>query len=118
MAEMDLQDWVGRRETLTDVATVFPARGLAATFNQPVDGLVPGATVPALWSWLWFLPLAPMAEVGPDGHPKRGGFLPPIPLERRMWAAAASEEAPPATTRSGSAGPTARGACCAASARL
>ena len=86
MAEMDLQDWVGRRETLTDVATVFPARGLAATFNQPVDGLVPGATVPALWSWLWFLPLAPMAEVGPDGHPKRGGFLPPIPLERRMWA--------------------------------
>ena len=86
MADNEFQDWVGRRETLVDTATVFPARGLAATFNQPMDGLVPGAPVPALWSWLWFLPLAPMAEAGPDGHPRRGGFLPPIALERRMWA--------------------------------
>ncbi|MGC2781762.1 MAG: MaoC family dehydratase N-terminal domain-containing protein, partial [Bradyrhizobium sp.] len=24
--------------------------------------------------------------LGPDGHPTRGGFLPPVPLPRRMWA--------------------------------
>jgi 3-methylfumaryl-CoA hydratase len=42
--------------------------------------------VPALWHWLYFLPSAQQSQLGPDGHPKRGGFLPPVPLPRRMWA--------------------------------
>ena len=42
--------------------------------------------MPELWHWLYFLPTVPLAEVGPDGHPKRGGFLPPVELDRRMWA--------------------------------
>jgi 3-methylfumaryl-CoA hydratase len=44
------------------------------------------APLPPLWHWFFFLPVVPMAGVGADGHPKRGGFLPPVPLERRMWA--------------------------------
>jgi 3-methylfumaryl-CoA hydratase len=39
-----------------------------------------------LWHWLYFLPLHRQSEIGPDGHAKRGGFLPPVPLPRRMWA--------------------------------
>jgi 3-methylfumaryl-CoA hydratase len=42
--------------------------------------------LPPLWHWLYFLPIAQQSEIGPDGHPKRGGFLPPVPLPRRMWA--------------------------------
>ena len=42
--------------------------------------------MPPLWHWLYFLPLARQREIGPDGHPQRGGFLPPVPLPRRMWA--------------------------------
>jgi 3-methylfumaryl-CoA hydratase len=42
--------------------------------------------LPELWHWLYFLPHARQSEIGPDGHPKRGGFLPPVPLPRRMWA--------------------------------
>jgi len=42
--------------------------------------------VPPLWHWLYFLPARPQSEIGPDGHPHRGGFLPPVPLPRRMWA--------------------------------
>ena len=38
------------------------------------------------WHWLYFLPLHRQSEIGPDGHAKRGGFLPPVPLPRRMWA--------------------------------
>lgn len=89
MADTSLQDWVGRVETREDVVALVPARALAATFDQPLDGLVPGAPVPALWSWISFLPVVPMSQIGPDGHPKRGGFLPPIALERRMWAGSA-----------------------------
>jgi len=42
--------------------------------------------LPPLGHWLYFLPQAPRRDIGPDGHPKRGGFLPPVALPRRMWA--------------------------------
>ena len=45
-----------------------------------------GTALPPLWHWLYFLPQARQSEIGPDGHPRRGGFLPPAPLPRRMWA--------------------------------
>ena len=44
------------------------------------------ALLPALWHWLYFNPTVAQAEIGADGHPKRGGFLPPTTLPRRMWA--------------------------------
>jgi 3-methylfumaryl-CoA hydratase len=76
------QDWIGRTQTVHDRLGAAPARALAAT----LDRADPQEVLPPLWAWLYFLPLAPMAEVGPDGHPKRGGFLPPVELPRRMWA--------------------------------
>ena len=39
-----------------------------------------------LGHWLYFLPEARESDLGPDGHPARGGFLPPVALPRRMWA--------------------------------
>jgi len=81
-----LRTWIGRTETRTDLATAVPYAALSATLDyedaEPADGTV----VPPLWHWLYFLPMAPMSDVGPDGHPKRGGFLPPVPLPRRMFA--------------------------------
>jgi len=80
-----LKTWIGKTETLHDVVTLFPVQALATTFNQ-ASSYKEGDVLPELWHWLYFLPNAPMSEVGPDGHPKRGGFLPPVPLPRRMWA--------------------------------
>ena len=81
-----LRTWIGRTETRTDLAAAVPYAALSATLDredaEPADGTV----VPPLWHWLYFLPMAPMRDVGPDGHPKRGGFLPPVPLPRRMFA--------------------------------
>lgn len=82
MSETDWTAWQGRTETTHDIVAATPVRGLAATFDRPA----PDDTLPPLWHWLFFLPQAPMAEVGADGHPRRGGFLPPIDLPRRMWA--------------------------------
>ncbi|MBU6373237.1 MAG: MaoC family dehydratase N-terminal domain-containing protein [Alphaproteobacteria bacterium] len=79
-------EWVGRSEVRRDEVTTTPARALAATLDHPAFDDAPGAEIPGLWIWLYFTPLAPMREVGPDGHPKRGGFLPPIEAPRRMWA--------------------------------
>jgi 3-methylfumaryl-CoA hydratase len=83
-----LRGWIGRSETRGDIAAAMPVAALAATLDR--DDLLaepaPGTSVPPLWHWLYFLPLTPQSELGPDGHARRGGFLPPVPLPRRMWA--------------------------------
>jgi 3-methylfumaryl-CoA hydratase len=80
----ELKAWTGRTETLHDVVTPAPIRMLRATLDLPPDDAV--RQLPPLWHWLYFLPSARQSELGPDGHPKRGGFLPPVPSPRRMWA--------------------------------
>jgi 3-methylfumaryl-CoA hydratase len=79
------QEWVGRRETATGQAGEFQARGLAALLDG-ADAPRDGNALPVLGYWFLHLPTVPMSAIGPDGHPRRGGFLPPIPLDRRMWA--------------------------------
>jgi len=59
---------------------------LSATLDRAPERPPAGTPLPALWHWLYFLPLHRQSEIGPDGHAKRGGFLPPVPLPRRMWA--------------------------------
>ncbi len=81
-----LQTWSGKTETLRDDITAAPVRGLAATLDREDAPPVPGTVLPPLWHWLYFLPQARQSEIGPDGHARRGGFLPPVPLPRRMWA--------------------------------
>jgi 3-methylfumaryl-CoA hydratase len=81
-----IRTWIGRTETRTDVATAAPVAALSATLDRSDPEPVPGNVVPPLWHWLYFLPISPLGEAGPDGHPKRGGFLPPVPLPRRMFA--------------------------------
>ena len=81
-----LQAWVGRTETLTDELNAAPVAGLSATLDRDDPAPGPGTVLPPLWHWLYFLPQHRQSEIGPDGHAKRGGFLPPVPLPRRMWA--------------------------------
>jgi 3-methylfumaryl-CoA hydratase len=81
-----LQAWQGRSETLADDITAAPVRALSATLDRDDPLPVAGTHLPALWHWLYFLPHHRQSEIGDDGHAKRGGFLPPVPLPRRMWA--------------------------------
>ena len=81
-----LQTWQGRSETLHDSLTAAPVSGLSATLDRDDAAPQPGTALPPLWHWLYFLPQVRQSGLGPDGHPQRGGFLPPVPLPRRMWA--------------------------------
>ncbi len=81
-----LQQWVGREETRTDAVTVAPMVALSATLDRDDPPPRPGDALPPLWHWLYFLPHPRQSELGPDGHARLGGFLPPVPLPRRMWA--------------------------------
>jgi 3-methylfumaryl-CoA hydratase len=81
-----LRSWEGRSETLSDEIVAAPLRGQSALLDRDDTRQAEGSEVPPLWHWLYFLPQAPQSQIGPDGHPFRGGFLPPVPLPRRMWA--------------------------------
>ena len=76
---MNLDDWIGRSETVTDTVTPTPYAALSATLDRDPQRPPAGTPLPALWHWLYFLPLHRQSEIGPDGHAKRGGFLPPGP---------------------------------------
>lgn len=89
MSEIDieyLQGWVGKQETKEDDISLFPAQALAAALNND-DIPQKGDALPPFWEWLYFLPTPRGDATGADGHPDKGGFLPPVPLPRRMWAA-------------------------------
>jgi 3-methylfumaryl-CoA hydratase len=83
--DQDFSSWVGRQETVTDL--LDPARANALGAALGLGGtLSPGDPLPLLRHWLYFWDVRPPAGLGADGHPARGGFLPPVPLPRRMWA--------------------------------
>jgi 3-methylfumaryl-CoA hydratase len=82
---VELTDWVGRSETTADVAAEGVYRRLAGLLDHETPPWRAGEA-PLLGHWLNFLPEARQSEIGSDGHPRRGGFLPPVDLPRRMWA--------------------------------
>ncbi|MDR5752409.1 MULTISPECIES: MaoC family dehydratase N-terminal domain-containing protein [unclassified Caballeronia] len=77
--------WVGSSHESVDSITEAPVRLMRATLDAAdTDALPP--ELPPLWHWLYFLPGERQSGIGRDGHPRRGGFLPPVTLPRRMWA--------------------------------
>lgn len=90
-----LREWVGKTEQRTDQIVLPPMAALAATLGQRKPDPKAGDILPHLWHWLYFLPTTDRGDIDTDGHPKRGGFLPPVPLSRRMWAAGKLEFARP-----------------------
>ena len=77
---------MGRTRTVTERLSAAPARGLAATLDRDPSALAAGAALPPGWHWVYFNEAVPRSGLAPDGHETRGDFLPPVPLERRMWA--------------------------------
>ncbi len=79
-----LRHWIGRSETMRDTLHLGPANLMEMTMDR-VPSLDLGDTLPPLWHWLYFLRSAPLHALGRDGHPAKGGFLPPVALPRRLW---------------------------------
>jgi len=91
-AELDiehLRSWIGKEDVGSDTVSENLARKYHATLDYPGEPPRAGEIVPRLIHFCLAQPTVPTAELGPDGHPARGGFLPPVPLPRRMWAGGA-----------------------------
>ena len=80
------REWIGRTDVRQDIVTPAPLVALSALLDRDDPAPRAGDEAPPLAHWLYFLPNYRQSEAGPDGHALRGGFMPPVPLPRRMWA--------------------------------
>jgi 3-methylfumaryl-CoA hydratase len=81
-----LRQWIGGSTEATDIVTAQIVKGLRATLFQEIGEPSTGDIAPFTVHWCLAPQVFPMSMLGPDGHPTVGGFLPPVPLPRRMWA--------------------------------
>ena len=91
-----LRQWVGRERIVTDTLSPFPAQALAAALDHK-EVPMNGDALPPAWQWLYFLEAPSASMTAPDGHPRLGGFLPPVTLPRRMWASGSFDVRSPLT---------------------
>lgn len=80
-----LSSWTGKTEDAQDIVTPRLVQSFAATFGRHLAPQAPGEAPLAL-HWCLAPPISDIEACGPDGHAAKGGFLPPVPLPRRMWA--------------------------------
>jgi 3-methylfumaryl-CoA hydratase len=81
-----LEEWIGREEEAHDEVTAPAVRRFAALLDLSPDPYRRGTAIPGPWYVVLFGPEARQSTLGPDGHPAKGQFLPPVPLPRRMFA--------------------------------
>ncbi len=81
-----LRQWIGRSTEASDTVTTQLVKALRATLFQEIGEPKVGDAAPFTTHWCLAQPVFPMSQLSQDGHPTRGGFLPPVPLPRRMWA--------------------------------
>jgi len=81
-----LRGWIGRGETFRDTLTLRLAEGFQALIDPESEPPKEGDPLAPGGHWVLFPFIPAKGELGADGHPVRGGFLPPVPLPRRMWA--------------------------------
>lgn len=82
----ELETWIGRKRVVTDEMGLTSVRRVAATLDADPDGFAVGDPLPSHWFNLFCPDICAQSLIGPDGHPRKGVFLPPIPLPRRMGA--------------------------------
>ncbi|MFK8019953.1 MAG: MaoC family dehydratase N-terminal domain-containing protein [Pseudomonadales bacterium] len=78
-----LRTWIGKQDRESDTVTPELVKRFRATLSGCTELT---EDVPLGIHWCLALPAASRDKIGVDGHPEKGGFIPPVPLPRRMWA--------------------------------
>ena len=82
----ELQSWVGRTRVVEEDISPAAVRRIAGMLDFDPEGFRRGDALPPHWFTMFFAETVRHSEIGPDGHPRPGVVLPPIPLPRRMGA--------------------------------
>ena len=82
----ELRTWIGRRQVVEDEIGLTTVRRIAAMLDLDPGCSSQERSCRRTGSAMFFYKNALQGDIGPDGHPEKGVFLPPIPLPRRMGA--------------------------------
>lgn len=82
----DWQKWIGRQDSIEGLVTAYNADVMEATLDRDAPPFKTGEVIPPGWHQFYIREVVKLSDTAQDGHPKRGDFLPPIDLPRRMWA--------------------------------
>lgn len=82
----ELSAWIGRTRVVEDEIGLTAVKRIAGMLDLDPDSFQPGSVLPPHWFTMFFAEIARQSQIGPDGHPFKGLYLPPIPLPRRMAA--------------------------------
>ena len=80
------QAWIGKQSSTRALVTAYQADALTATLDRDDPPYKEGDVIPPGWQLFYIREVVKLRDTAEDGHPKRGDFLPPIDLPRRMWA--------------------------------
>jgi len=83
--QSDINEWIGKRQVTEDEISLTLVRRAAAMADLDPATFRRGSELPPHWYSMFFTPNARASEIGHDGHPRKGDFLPPVPLPRRMF---------------------------------
>ncbi|PNH78919.1 hypothetical protein [Arthrobacter sp. AFG20] len=89
------REWSPEPQVMTRSITGQPVEAFAALLDEQRPALLSGQAIPPLWHWFYFADLRRQDELGDDGHPREGAFLPPIPGRKRMFAGGRLEQFSP-----------------------
>ena len=87
-------EWVGTSREQHDCIDGALLAGMSAALDRDDPTPKNGDPLPPCWHWMYFRDTTRQSELGNDGHPNRGGLMPPIPLPRRMWAGSPCSDSP------------------------
>jgi 3-methylfumaryl-CoA hydratase len=86
--QVSYADWLGKTKEAEELIALASVQAAAAMLDDTTTEFAAGSPLPPLWHWFFFLPRTAQSRLGPDGHPQRASFMPPIELPRRMFAGA------------------------------
>ena len=81
-----LNQWKGHEERVEEILTPLKVEGYHAVLDTGEPSVNEGEPAPPGIHWMLARSNTPHSQLGHDGHGRRGGFIPPINLPRRMWA--------------------------------
>ena len=83
---MSYEEWIGKSKDQSDSMAPEQLQRFEAMMDRDPSEVQAGTTLPPCAHWIYFTPMERQSDIADDGHAKKGSFLPPVDLPKRMWA--------------------------------
>ena len=83
---MNYNEWIGKSENRSDSMAPEQLQRFEAMLNRDPHSITSNKELTPCAHWTYFTPMDMHSNIAVDGHARKGDFLPPVELPKRMWA--------------------------------